>query len=571
METLLQIGLSNALVATLLALVAVCVGRFCRRPALTHSLWLLVLLKLITPPLVSVPLPWPQSATPTADPAAQRFANLDPLPPSPLVPDADRPVVQVPEGVLAGDFPLPLPEPGGPQERLPQPAELEQPLAVIAEPNAESEGSSSVPWLLIAGVVWLIGSVAWLSVAGVRSVRFCQLLAHAEPAPAALQQEAAQLAARIGLARCPSVWLVAGAVSPMVWSLGRAPRLLLPSGLLERLSDDQRATLLVHELAHLRRRDHWVRWLELIVLSLYWWFPLVWWARREVGEAEEECCDAWVVWALPTAARAYATALVETLDFLSGVPIALPAGASGVGHLNLLRRRLTMILRGTTPRALSGAGLLCVLGLAVLLLPLLPTWAQTPPTGLPGAEGEAGRPGPQGAPSAEQLEKARADLAKKMAELAKARAALAKEQEELEKHARQLEMALSALQMQQDRDTWTKRLAAQRGIAQKPAPPIVKPGWPPELDGRLKDMENKIDLLLRELLQLRDEMRKGRPGGMGPVPPTRRFPDTPPTPDHRIAPGGGPTPLNPIPRSGGTPPREDPTRAPGENPPDPGR
>ena len=59
MDTLLQIGLSNAVVATFLALVVGCVGLVWRRPALLHSLWLLVLLKLLTPPLVWVPVPWP--------------------------------------------------------------------------------------------------------------------------------------------------------------------------------------------------------------------------------------------------------------------------------------------------------------------------------------------------------------------------------------------------------------------------------------------------------------------------------------------------------------------------------
>src|SRR5262249_5366761 len=59
MDTLLHVGLSNAALATALALSAAIASRLCRRPALAHSLWLLVLLKLLTPPLWRVPLPWP--------------------------------------------------------------------------------------------------------------------------------------------------------------------------------------------------------------------------------------------------------------------------------------------------------------------------------------------------------------------------------------------------------------------------------------------------------------------------------------------------------------------------------
>jgi hypothetical protein len=155
--------------------------------------------------------------------------------------------------------------------------------------------------------------------------------------------------------------------------------LLLPAGLWPKLDNQQRAALLLHELAHWWRGDHWIRVLELATTCLYWWHPVVWWARRELHEAEEQCCDAWVVWALPGAARSYALALVETLDFLSEARPALPAVASGVGQVPDLRRRLTMIMRGSVPRRLGWCGFLSVAGIGAVLLPLLPTWAQDGP------------------------------------------------------------------------------------------------------------------------------------------------------------------------------------------------
>src|SRR5437763_10155045 len=51
MSMLMQVGLANAAVAGALALAALAAGRSCRRPALVHCLWLLVLIKLVTPPL----------------------------------------------------------------------------------------------------------------------------------------------------------------------------------------------------------------------------------------------------------------------------------------------------------------------------------------------------------------------------------------------------------------------------------------------------------------------------------------------------------------------------------------
>src|SRR5258708_25654023 len=73
METLLHVGLSNALLATALAVLAAACSRVCRRPALRHALWVLVLLKLVTPPFVPVPLPsfaWPESPAVSPAPAA---------------------------------------------------------------------------------------------------------------------------------------------------------------------------------------------------------------------------------------------------------------------------------------------------------------------------------------------------------------------------------------------------------------------------------------------------------------------------------------------------------------------
>ena len=57
MERIFTLGLSNAVAATVLAIGVAAVGRpFSRRPAVLHCLWLLVLLKLVTPPLFEVPI-----------------------------------------------------------------------------------------------------------------------------------------------------------------------------------------------------------------------------------------------------------------------------------------------------------------------------------------------------------------------------------------------------------------------------------------------------------------------------------------------------------------------------------
>jgi beta-lactamase regulating signal transducer with metallopeptidase domain len=261
-----------------------------------------------------------------------------------------------------------------------QPADL----ASAQPPSTSIPMGSGWPlntWLSAVGWFWLAGAVVCYSTSAVRIGRFQRLLRCARPAPAALEEEARRLAVHMGLVRCPPIWLLPGPVPPMVWwGFGRKG-LFLPSRLLERLDADGRAAILAHELAHVCRHDPWVRWLELVVVGLYWWYPLVWWVRRQVQVQEEACCDAWAVGELPP--RTYASAILETLDFLAETRPAVPLVASGLGRMHALKWRLTLIMQRRTPKRVSFAGWLVFAGIALLLL-LGPGRAQ-PDAGKPDA------------------------------------------------------------------------------------------------------------------------------------------------------------------------------------------
>jgi beta-lactamase regulating signal transducer with metallopeptidase domain len=364
-DDLLSIAGSNAVAATVLALVALAVGSVQRRPALLHGLWLLVLLKLVTPPLFYLPISWPataDSATPEiAYGREEAIAAEEP---------ADIVILQpsIEEG-RAGSRPRSewKPDPAGEAAPADEPA-----LGALTQPRSPMPPEPAL-WPQILSIVWGAGALAWFLLALERLHRFRRLLRFARPAPAALQERTRQLARSLGLRSCPRVRLLPGRIAPMLWAVEGPPRLLVPADLLAGLSDEQLDTLLVHELAHLRRRDHWVRILEFVVMGLYWWHPVVWYARRELREAEEQCCDAWVVSTLPDAGRTYASALLDTLDFLSATQADVPPLASGLGRIVDLKRRLTMIMRANTPRSLTWPGCLAVVVLGLAFLPVLPS------------------------------------------------------------------------------------------------------------------------------------------------------------------------------------------------------
>ncbi len=351
MTLLLEIALTNAVMATAIGVVAAVVGRVCRRPALSHCLWLLVLLKLITPPLILLPIPsvMTSSVGLGPKPTANGSPSRDRLGPIGQTRDIRPPAVTSVDR-SAGEAPQPQETSGHP---------------VTGAAKWETI-TALVPW------VWLAGSATWFAVAGIRIRRFQRFLRHATPAASGLQERARELAGRLGVTRCPRVCVVPLPISPLLWGISPAARLVLPADLLRCLEPDEQDVILAHELAHHQRHDNWVRLLELATIGLYWWHPLVWWARREIGRAEEYCCDSCVVWLLPGAALAYAKALLKTVEFLSEArPILIPA-TSGAGRLPFVKNRVAMILNESRCHRLSRPDAAAALLIAVCSLTVAP-------------------------------------------------------------------------------------------------------------------------------------------------------------------------------------------------------
>jgi bla regulator protein BlaR1 len=297
---------SNVLLASLLALAAWIMQRWLRRDAIAHMLWVLVLVKLVTPPLVSVSLQ------------------------------------ETPENVACLNG------------------------TCRCGPHVQSTARAALPWILLS--VWSVGAAATGWTAWRRWNRFQYLLAHAVPAPPVWQTLAARLAAELSLRRPPEILAVPGLLPPLVLPGLHRPRLLLPMALMDQLTTTQRTVLVLHELIHLKRGDHLVRLLELAVRVVYWWLPVIRLISRQLRTCEESCCDAAVVARQPQARRDYGRLLLDVLDFVAPSPRAIEQ-ATAVNSANDLERRLRAILdtRPKTPPRWS-VGVFTV-GLACVLMP----------------------------------------------------------------------------------------------------------------------------------------------------------------------------------------------------------
>ena len=152
------------------------------------------------------------------------------------------------------------------------------------------------------------------------------------------------------------------------------PLVVVPSWTLQELSTGELNAILLHELAHLRRRDDWTNLIQKIVGALLLFHPAVWWIEKKLALEREMACDDLVLAETEnTSPRAYAECLVSLAEksFLRrGVALAQTA----VDRLRNVSLRVTQILDvnrsrttrvwGPAPVLVGGVSLICLIALS---------------------------------------------------------------------------------------------------------------------------------------------------------------------------------------------------------------
>ena len=336
-DLLFRIVVSNVCISLALAIAALLVETTAKRPVIAHLLWVLVLVKLVTPPIVTIPV--------ITIPASPDNAAM--VAPS----DIDGPLAGTTMKIDASAFD-----------------------ASSAEETPPTIWEQAKPAVLLA---WLLGSGFILIWSLVRVYRFDRLLRRgSEVAPPGLREIGATIARRLGLKKIPAIRTTSAQLSPLVWWIGGKVRVVLPQSLLGRIDTQQSQWILAHELAHVRRRDYLVRWLEWLACVVFWWNPLAWWGRQHLRANEEICCDDLVLSSLKPKPRTYANSLLNAIEHFASPVICPPALASKINTGGFLRRRFKMIVSETTHRTHSRWLHVCVLVGAMLVLPLCVVYGQ---------------------------------------------------------------------------------------------------------------------------------------------------------------------------------------------------
>ena len=207
--------------------------------------------------------------------------------------------------------------------------------------------STSVAWYVF--IVWAVIALAGLARVVLATFQLRRLRSHAEPVEMeSLPADMRSLIEDAQKAR-PVLVLVSDRLEVPTAIGFHNPAVILPAWMVESTPAEELKYILLHELAHLRRRDDWTNLAQKILKALLFFLPSVWWIERRLSlDREMACDDAVLVHSGTPVGYAECLAHVAERSFLRK-QIALAQAA--VGRVRQLTERVTRILDPERPRA----------------------------------------------------------------------------------------------------------------------------------------------------------------------------------------------------------------------------
>ncbi len=241
-----------------------------------------------------------------------------------------------------------------------------QPLPVITPPNQTTPNVRDLlPWIWIAGMGFM---AFWLALTcyslNRRLSRGCR-----EP-DARLAHIFESCKAQMGTGDRLTLVVQEVVGTPSLFGILH-PRILLTPAT-ERLSDDAIRYILLHEMAHYKRRDVLVNHLLILLQIVHWFNPVIWYCFKRIREDMEVATDHYVLSVLENAEhRSYGQALLTVLEGFPSANLAPRLLGMVDDHKNMSRRlkmiKMAEIFKGQR-KAIALLGVLCIAMLGGLLL-----------------------------------------------------------------------------------------------------------------------------------------------------------------------------------------------------------
>jgi len=142
-----------------------------------------------------------------------------------------------------------------------------------------------------------------------------------------------QLKERIGLRRDVNLRFAHSDEEPALKGFWR-PVVTIPRGLSAKLSESELEAVILHELAHAKRADNWTSAFAHAMVSIFWFYPILWWIERRLYNERERACDEMVVRS-GVAPEDYVAGILKVCRFHLNNSVA---GVSAVSGSNLKNR-----------------------------------------------------------------------------------------------------------------------------------------------------------------------------------------------------------------------------------------
>lgn len=221
--------------------------------------------------------------------------------------------------------------------------------SISIQPSAESSSSMTEkgewllntqdrlrPWLMSIVTAWILGVMicamrpllSWIAIRRWRRVG-------TTPVGKEVTELMLRLCDKFAVGRSVEILQSTLVRGPLVFGCFR-PLILLPASLLTNLPTSQLEAIIAHELAHVRRHDFLVNFMQTIIETLFFYHPAIWWLSHRIRIERENCCDDLVVSALCNRVD-YGRALLAVEENL-GVESTLALGASDGSLLARVQR-----------------------------------------------------------------------------------------------------------------------------------------------------------------------------------------------------------------------------------------
>lgn len=317
-----------------------------------YLLWLVVIAKCITPPIVALSLPVLPAQTARTSTLPKRVIITRPI--------SSTPIASAPEADDGADSRLDPPSSELANSRAPvQTAALTD--SVPARQFSLSQ-IVAMAWTLVAGALLVVMAVRM-------AVIHRKLNRQRRLADDATCEAIANLASSLGFRNPPRVYQIDFTAQPFVWGWLRGD-IYLPAKFSQSGSSEQRQAILTHELAHVARWDAGINHLQNIVQAIFFFHPLVWWANRKLRQEREKCCDEIVLASSGASPKTYCSAIVDMLAQECAARTATPGLTVTGSTKNIKERIVTMLTPNRTflPRP-SRATIVTLLLFAACVLP----------------------------------------------------------------------------------------------------------------------------------------------------------------------------------------------------------